>query len=186
MKFTIGTDPEFFIKNDKVRFALVLFAFLFMFLGYNFLMEKYGAIYRFGMQVLPFFNLGTFFVAGALLGVAKVETIKHKVGLLFVVFLVILVALHFNVYDATKHVLLSLFVLLFGLIALYPISKINVIGDLSYGIYIYGFPIQQTLMYYFKLNTNTLILFSVLIAMLFGYLSWHLIEKRMLVFKNKF
>ena len=129
---------------------------------------------------------GTFFVAGAFLGVAKVETIKHKVGLLFVVFLVILVALHFNVYDATKHVLLSLFVLLFGLIALYPISKINVIGDLSYGIYIYGFPIQQTLMYYFKLNTNTLILFSVLIAMLFGYFSWHLIEKRMLVFKNKF
>ena len=176
----------FFIKNDKVRFALVLFAFLFMFLGYNFLMEKYGAIYRFGMQVLPFFNLGTFFVAGAFLGVAKVETIKHKGGLLFVVFLVILVALYFNFYVATKHVLLPLFVVLFGLIALYPISKINVIGDLSYGIYIYGFPIQQTLMYYFKLNTNTLILFSVLIAMLFGYLSWHLIEKRMLVFKNKF
>jgi peptidoglycan/LPS O-acetylase OafA/YrhL len=176
----------FFIKNNKVRFVLVLLAFLFMFFCYNFLMEKYGAIYRFGMQILPFFNLGTFFVAGALLGIVKVEIIKYKEGFLLLVFLVILVALYFNFYDATKHILLTLFVVLFGLVALYPISKINVIGDLSYGIYIYSFPIQQTLMYYFKLNTSALILFSVLIAMLFGYLSWHLIEKRMLVFKNKF
>lgn len=176
----------FFIKNKKVRFILLLVAFIFMLFSYNFLMEKYGEIYRFGMQILSFFNLGTFFVAGALLGVAKIETIKYKVELLFFVFLVILIALNFHFYDAIKHILLTLFVVLFGLVALYPISKINVIGDLSYGIYIYSFPIQQTLMYYFKLNTNTLILFSVLIAMIFGYLSWHLIEKRMLVFKNKF
>ncbi len=176
----------FFIKNKKVQFVLLLAAFVFMFFGYNFLMKKYWTIYLFGMQVLHFFNLGTFFVAGAFLGVAKIENVKNKVGLLFLVILLIVLVLQFNFYHATKHILLTLLVVLFGLVAIYPISKISMLGDLSYGIYIYSFPIQQTLMYYFKLNTNALILYSVLISMVFGFLSWHLIEKRMLTFKNIF
>ncbi|UOK43781.1 MULTISPECIES: acyltransferase family protein [Flavobacterium] len=120
----------FFIKNNRVRFVLLFLAFLLMFFDYNFLMEQYGAIYRFGMQVSSFFNLGTFFVAGALLGVSRVETIKYKEGLLLLLFVMILVALQFNFYDATKHILLTLFVLLFGLVAIHPISKTNVLGNL--------------------------------------------------------
>jgi len=176
----------FFTNSRMIRLVVLLIAFVFMFFSYNFLMEQYGTIFMFGMQSLHFFNLGTFFAAGALLGVVKIERIKYKKVLLVLVLFLMVVALKFNLYNSVKHILLTLLILLFGLIAVDPIHKVNVMGDLSYGIYIYSFPIQQTLMYYFKLSTETLILSSVLLSILFGYLSWHLIEKRMLVFKNKF
>ena len=58
------------------------------------------------------------------------------------------------------------------------------IGDLSYGIYIYGFPVQQTLMYYFKLNYLELMVYSLIISYIFAYFSWHLIEKNALRLKK--
>lgn len=176
----------FFIKSRYIRLSILLIGFIFMLFCYNFLMEKYGAIYIFGMQVLHFFNLGTFFIAGSLLAVVNFEIIKYKFFAFVFIFILVLIALHFNLYDHIKHILLTLLVLLFGLMAINPIDKINVIGDISYGVYIYSFPIQQTLMYCLKLNTIALIISSVLISILFGYFSWHLIEKRMLILKNKF
>lgn len=176
----------FFIKSRYIRISILSIGFVFMFFCYNFLMEKYGAISILGMQVLHFFNLGTFFIAGSLLAVVNFEIMKYKIFVFVFIFILVLIALHFNLYDHVKHILLTLLVLLFGLIAINPIHKINVIGDLSYGVYIYSFPIQQTLMYYFNLNTIALITSSVLISILFGYISWHLVEKRMLILKNKF
>jgi peptidoglycan/LPS O-acetylase OafA/YrhL len=58
--------------------------------------------------------------------------------------------------------------------------------DASYVIYIYSIPIQQTLMYFFKLKTYELIILSVMCSIVFGYLSWHIIEKRALKYKRKF
>lgn len=58
------------------------------------------------------------------------------------------------------------------------------IGDLSYGLYIYGFPVQQTLVYFFRPDANTLIISSILVTAVFAYMSWHLIEKPALKLKN--
>lgn len=176
----------FFIKNNTVRTLLLLVAFVFMFFSYNFLMDRYGAINCFGMNFLHFFNLGTFFVAGAFLGAIKVEAIKYKLLLLGIVLILMFFALMLNLYNDVKHILLTLVILLFGLIAINPIHKISIFGDFSYGIYIYGFPIQQTLMYFFKFDTFTLMFWSVVLSILLGYLSWHLIEKRALVYKKYF
>ena len=58
------------------------------------------------------------------------------------------------------------------------------IGDISYGIYIYGFLVQQTLMHFFVFDYITLFCTTVPITMALGYASWHLIEKRALKLKN--
>ena len=55
---------------------------------------------------------------------------------------------------------------------------------MSYGVYIYGFPIQQTLMHFFHFSYLQLMLASVPLSLLFGYASWHLVEKRALRLKN--
>jgi peptidoglycan/LPS O-acetylase OafA/YrhL len=60
-------------------------------------------------------------------------------------------------------------------------------GDLSYGLYIYGWPVEQLLVGLHGGAMNWLPLFAeaLPITALLAFLSWHLIEKRALRFKPK-
>lgn len=67
-----------------------------------------------------------------------------------------------------------------------PILKFNQLGDLSYGIYIFAFPIQQMIM---LLQPETgvagLMIKASFFTLICAALSWHLIEKPSLRFKFK-
>jgi peptidoglycan/LPS O-acetylase OafA/YrhL len=60
-------------------------------------------------------------------------------------------------------------------------------GDFSYGIYLYGWPLQQLIMLYIgrRLNVFCLFLASMLLVLPLAALSWHLIEKPFLRLKSK-
>ncbi len=60
-------------------------------------------------------------------------------------------------------------------------------GDFSYGLYIYAFPVQQLLCSFFdsKMEGAILSLLTLLIVLPLSFLSWRLIEKPALAFKNK-
>lgn len=60
-------------------------------------------------------------------------------------------------------------------------------GDLSYGIYIYAFPVQQTFIWLYKdsLSWWPLLAVSAAVTMLLAFLSWHLVENPALQFKPK-
>jgi peptidoglycan/LPS O-acetylase OafA/YrhL len=60
------------------------------------------------------------------------------------------------------------------------------IGDPSYGIYLYAFPLQQLLIYWYRPSTLILFLVSTIGAFIFGYLSWIFIEKKALALKQYF
>jgi peptidoglycan/LPS O-acetylase OafA/YrhL len=68
-----------------------------------------------------------------------------------------------------------------------PLASIARIGDLSYGIYLYGFPVQQTVSHFIGSRggpwTNFWI--SSIVAGLFAFASWHLIEKNALKLKPR-
>ena len=52
-------------------------------------------------------------------------------------------------------------------------------ADISYGVYLWGFPVQQIVASHFKdygVHFNQIA--TLIIALIFGYLSWHLCEKR--------
>jgi peptidoglycan/LPS O-acetylase OafA/YrhL len=57
---------------------------------------------------------------------------------------------------------------------------------LSYGIYLYAYPIQQTIMHFFRKQLNVLTFFAVsyFITLIIAFLSAHLIEKPFLKLKN--
>lgn len=58
-------------------------------------------------------------------------------------------------------------------------------GDFSYGIYIYGWPVQQIIVHIFPAyNHWGNFALSFLITMILAYASWHLVEKRFLKFKT--
>jgi peptidoglycan/LPS O-acetylase OafA/YrhL len=55
-------------------------------------------------------------------------------------------------------------------------------GDYSYGVYIFHFPIIQSLIYmeYFSLNKNVALLIVIGVVFSISYLSWNLLEKKIL------
>jgi peptidoglycan/LPS O-acetylase OafA/YrhL len=58
-------------------------------------------------------------------------------------------------------------------------------GDLSYGIYLYAFPIQQTLIHFYKgWNPLTLFVAALILSSVCGALSWHFVESSFMVKRN--
>ncbi len=64
------------------------------------------------------------------------------------------------------------------------VRQYNKLGDYSYGLYIYAFAIQQTVVYAMPdISAAGLILMSSVSAIVLAALSWHFIERRALQFK---
>ena len=132
-----------------------------------------------------FFDLGAFFIAGSFL--ASIQIKKHQYFDLMAIIsiLILILSLLFSGYNYIKFFTLPVLIICFGLKSTPIINTIgDRIGDLSYGIYIYGFPIQQTLMHYFKFNYLELMLYSLIIAFIFAYFSWYFIEEKALKLKK--
>jgi peptidoglycan/LPS O-acetylase OafA/YrhL len=69
-----------------------------------------------------------------------------------------------------------------------PLANFGRYGDFSYGLYIYAFPVQQTLVYLIgqqNLSPTTLFFAAQPIALGFAFLSWHLVEKPALQLKRR-
>lgn len=66
------------------------------------------------------------------------------------------------------------------------IQNINVKNDISYGVYIYAWPVQALLIRsYSDINPWVLAILSAIIVTPLGFLSWRLVEKPFLKLKNK-
>lgn len=66
-----------------------------------------------------------------------------------------------------------------------PRSKLLFGGDYSYGLYLYAYPIQQTVVHLIGPGHFVATLFLSLLGMAcFAVFSWHVIEKRVLTFKH--
>lgn len=82
--------------------------------------------------------------------------------------------------------ILTYITLFIGLSALPQIGFLKT-GDYSYGVYLYGYPITQSLVAAIPAVRGNLFLLlglTVFFTALFSFLSWHLIEKRFLFFKR--
>ena len=66
-------------------------------------------------------------------------------------------------------------------------NRAGVYGDFTYGIYIFSFPVQQMLIAKHAVNNNPLNLFLLTMAIVVpaAFVSWHLLEKKMNMLKNK-
>ena len=125
------------------------------------------------------------FMSGALLSEMKIETYKYRYALLVVCALLFFLMMPFKYYEYVQYFILPPIVIIIGAEAFRGISDIGKkFGDVSYGVYIYGFPIQQFLMHYFSFSVLELLLWSLPLSILFGWLSWHHIEKHALAKKK--
>ncbi|MCR9212981.1 MAG: acyltransferase [Proteobacteria bacterium] len=65
------------------------------------------------------------------------------------------------------------------------IRKYNALGDYSYGVYIYAFPVQQTVAALVPdVSVGMMVIYSSIGTFFLSILSWHLIEERSLTLKD--
>lgn len=69
----------------------------------------------------------------------------------------------------------------------YSLKNFAKSGDFSYGVYLYGWPIQQLIILFFEQYMDIALLFilSMLFTMVCAYWSWHYVEKPFLQLKQK-
>lgn len=175
----------FFIKSKRqlirVFIGLGMVVSLVLF---NFYLPRFAGSSILGMQGFHILNLGSFFVVGSFLASFNFEKLNMPFIILIGLF-ICLIGIHYDVYRHVKHIALSILIMGIGFMPIPYLKDFGKLGDSSYGIYIYSFPVQQVLVYYFQLSTTSLIYWSVSISIVFGYLSWHFVEKQALKYKNR-
>lgn len=179
----------FFVKKEWRLFALISFfiiCYAIQILYHPEFLNKriFEKIY---LHSPSFYHLGTFFSAGAILSyfIKQLKTWGDITISLSI--LCIITSIYFDIYHYVAPILLPIAVIGFGISSTPFINKVGkAFGDISYGVYIYGWPIQQILIYTLDLNAYQLILPSLLISFFIGWISWHIVEKRALKLKNLF
>ncbi|MEW7866407.1 acyltransferase family protein [Aeromonas diversa] len=123
------------------------------------------------------------FAFGAILALNKeVVTIKPSTCLGLFIFYFAFKDSGFSMYFAYA----AVFMFVLYLSSLRPILKVKPSIDLSYGVYLWGFPVQQVLAQYFStygvLFNQTIAMF---ISLVLGYLSWHICEKHFIEYGRR-
>ena len=130
------------------------------------------------------YRLTTYFFAGSLLvlfNLSKLNTLSVRILLP----VILLAALYFGLFQMVAPFILPPLILFLGLLKTPSISTLGEkFGDISYGVYIYGFLVQQTFMNFFDLNSITLTLVSLPVTFILAYFSWHFLEEKMMRYKN--
>jgi peptidoglycan/LPS O-acetylase OafA/YrhL len=165
----------------KILLSLLLILLMITNLFFSTKLFGYNSIIKLDLVI----DLGVFFMAGSFLAAFNFDKIYKQKSILLILSILLITSLYLNIFEYTRYILLPLIVILFALNPIPYFCDIGKkIGDLSYGIYIYGFITQQILMHFFKLNYIELMIYSILISSLLGYLSWHIIEKQALKYKK--
>lgn len=140
-------------------------------------MAVFGSPVRESLAIMPFFVAGSFFRLILRPGLFRADLAVLAVGIVIAVDLT-----RPDLYWLVTWFAVPYLVLSFGLSALPVLRRFGRFGDPSYGMYLYAFPIQQTLQHLSGngMGLAGMIWVTTFFSVLLGLLSWHLIEKPVL------
>lgn len=146
------------------------------------------------LRVMPFrlrvdfiFELGLFFLIGALLGAIDWNVILYKKQVAVIATIITVAILYLQPNPIWLCFTWPYLVIFIGQGSSKFSNWVHTnFEDPSYGIYLYAFPVQQSIIYFFHPSVTVLLWTSTIIAFGFGILSWKLIEKKTLRFKDLF
>jgi len=167
----------FFISKKDILKTIVILIFILSYILSVFYPDFMNGplLHIMSLSSVSLYDFTCFFSGGMLLTYINFKDRKFENIIIITSLILFIVSLYSNISLYTCFFTLPILVILIG-------KKST--GDISYGIYIYSFPIQQALMYFFKLDLISLMVSSLLLSLIMGYISWHLIEKKALEYKN--
>ena len=163
--------------DDKFRYALVVAVAL---TGYCVISYLTPLREIEGLDHLLHFGLS--FIAGTTFYVFRQSIPLHFGYVTGLVLLALLIGKYASWHASEPFTILATgyAVFWFAFIPAGSIRAYNGVGDYSYGVYIYHYPVEQTLVHYFGAHSFSPVgLFAVMLPLVifFAFLSWHLIER---------
>lgn len=143
------------------------------------------ANHHYGFTKASFVHLFSMFFVGASFYAWR-ESVRMSSGLASLMLLAVLVsASHREIFFVVYLLCLPYLTLFAAYVPGGRIRNFNRYGDYSYGIYIYAFPVQQSVAAMVAgISVAGMTALSTPITLILAYLSWHLVEKRCLKLKS--
>jgi peptidoglycan/LPS O-acetylase OafA/YrhL len=141
-------------------------------------------VYAFDVRQL--FLCGTYFMVGAVF--QRFDLVRHLSASTMMLAALALLCLERWVVSLpiASWVLLPVVVLAFGFSRSALLERLTRRGDYSYGIYIYAFPVQQSVVFLWPtVGVGTYLIVCTLLTLVLAIGSWHLIEQRALLLKPR-
>lgn len=163
-----------------------LFPLLFVVLVVSHLLLKFDYIHppeALAGHLFYFTSLGAYFSGGMTLSLFTDRLFTHKKAVFFIAAGIFATASLFMQKELFVFAMVAfpVMVITFGYMYMPALHFSRYTGDISYGTYIYAFPLQQALIVMAPTFTPALLLLpSLLLSWLFGILSWHFVEKKFL------
>jgi len=171
-------------KWSKLLKAIVLITILILLYGNLYHLNTLKTI-DFKLRVDLIFELGAFFMTGAFWGLLDWNKIPQKNVLAIFSSIVLFLIIYTKINPIWLSLVWPYLVLYIGqgssAMATWVHQKVE---DPSYGIYLYAFPVQQCIIYFFKPSVTILLWSSTVVSFALGIASWKWIEKKMLRFKD--
>lgn len=146
--------------------------------------DKMWVIYAFDFRQV--FICGTYFWVGALFYKFNLRCWFSLPGTLMAAITMLCLEPWVQLLQMAAWVLLPIIVLSFGFSHSPLIESVTRHGDYSYGFYLYAFPIQQAVIYlYPTIKVALYVTVCSVLTLLFSVLSWHLVERRVLLLKPR-
>ena len=171
-------DPQHWFARFRMVFGVICVILLAMFLRQ--LVDTEAQTFGFG-RVFLWIAMGVL----ASLYQAHIQ-IKGTIALSFVLALVVAWSMGHVVFQAAYVFCLPYLVAYLAYVPRGFVRGYNRLGDYSYGIYIYAFPIQQMVAaVYSDVSIMTMMGLSFALSLFFAVCSWHLIEEKFLYILKK-
>lgn len=139
------------------------------------------------VQVPRLLRLFTMFFMGAASFIWREKIILSGAAFTVCVIGLLISTLNVNLFFVVYHFTLAYVILYLAYIPKGWIRSYNKVGDYSYGMYIYAFPIEQSVVSTFHgISAEGIMLCAFPITMLLAFCSWHLVEKRCLGMKDRY
>lgn len=180
----------FILRNRRVY---ALFYFLTLAVGFVLVNSRYHAanLFETGVVLEFLFTYAAYFGAGALILLYKDKILFNSTISLLLCF-VWVVAMYFGIGYYVSYFCLPYIVLWFAFEPRIRLHNAGRFGDFSYGLYIYAFPVQQTISYVFNgdISVAMMTFLSFLFTVPLAMFSWFAIEKPAMqlkarIFKNE-
>lgn len=175
-----------FLKSTNTKKILIFLGYFCLLIVNSFYFDRFPDANLYSINSKYVLDFGFYFMSGSLLAATNINKSKHLNYFLYGFLFLFIVTVFYNLSLFLFYLSLPFIITALGLKSFPVINNLgNKIGDFSYGVYIYAFPIQQALMYYFDLRYLNLIFYSTVLSLVAGYFSWNLIEKKFMKFKNR-